>query len=155
MLVRSRCTETPLTQPRRSMLRSRLFVDGECVVIYPEGTLTRDLALWPMRGKSGAARVGLATGCPVVPVAHWGAQEILARGQRAPRLFPRRTVTVQAGAPVDLARFREQETTPEALRAATAAIMDSVVTLLAEVRQTSAPPRDGVGEEAPDRDGVG
>ena len=35
---------------------------GECVAIYPEGTLTRDPDLWPMVGKTGAARVALATG---------------------------------------------------------------------------------------------
>ena len=32
---------------------------GECVVVYPEGTLTRDPDLWPMTGKSGAARIAL------------------------------------------------------------------------------------------------
>jgi 1-acyl-sn-glycerol-3-phosphate acyltransferase len=31
---------------------------GECVVVYPEGTLRRDPDLWPMTGKSGAARIG-------------------------------------------------------------------------------------------------
>ena len=36
--------------------------DGECVGIYPEGTITRDPDGWPMRGKSGAARIALATG---------------------------------------------------------------------------------------------
>ena len=46
---------------------------GECVVVYPEGTLTRDPDLWPMRGKSGAARLALATGVPVIPVGQWGA----------------------------------------------------------------------------------
>ena len=40
---------------------------GECVVVYPEGTLTRDPAQWPMTGKSGAARIALETGCPVIP----------------------------------------------------------------------------------------
>ena len=43
---------------------------GNCIAIYPEGTLTRDPDLWPMRGKSGAARLALATGVPVVPVAY-------------------------------------------------------------------------------------
>lgn len=128
--------------------------DGECVVIYPEGTLTRSLDLWPMKGKTGAARVGLATGCPVVPVAHWGTQHILAKGQKVPRLVPPRTVTVCAGAPIDLAPYGGEEATPEMLRAATAAIMDSIVTLLTQIRQTSAPPPGGVGDQAPRRDGV-
>ena len=50
---------------------------GGCVVIYPEATLTRDPELWPMRGKSGATRIALEAGCPVIPLAHWGAQRIL------------------------------------------------------------------------------
>ena len=40
---------------------------GECVVVYPEGTLTRDPDLWPMVGKSGAARIALETGLPGDP----------------------------------------------------------------------------------------
>ena len=53
---------------------------GKGVAIYPEGTLTRDPDLWPMRGKTGAARVALETQCPVIPVATWGAHEVLAPG---------------------------------------------------------------------------
>ena len=62
---------------------------GEAVVVYPEGTLTRDPALWPMTGKTGAARIALATGCPVIPMAQWGAQRVLAPyGKRsAPRVL--------------------------------------------------------------------
>ena len=37
---------------------------GECVGVYPEGTITQDPDGWPMRGKTGAARIALATGCP-------------------------------------------------------------------------------------------
>jgi 1-acyl-sn-glycerol-3-phosphate acyltransferase len=47
---------------------------GEAIVLSPEGTLTRDPNLWPMDGKTGAARIALATKAPVIPVAHWGAQ---------------------------------------------------------------------------------
>ena len=50
---------------------------GCCVIVYPEGTATRDPDLWPMVGKTGAARLALTTGAPVIPIAHWGAQEIL------------------------------------------------------------------------------
>ena len=41
---------------------------GECIGVYPEGTITKDPDGWPMRGKTGAARIALATGCPVIPV---------------------------------------------------------------------------------------
>lgn len=52
---------------------------GGVIVIYPEGTLTRDPNLWPMVGRTGAARLALQTGAPVVPMAHWGDQELLPR----------------------------------------------------------------------------
>ena len=55
---------------------------GECVVVYPEGTLTRDPAQWPMTGKSGAARIALETGCPVIPVGQWGPQRCCCRTPR-------------------------------------------------------------------------
>ncbi|CAM5550128.1 1-acyl-sn-glycerol-3-phosphate acyltransferase OS=Streptomyces griseomycini OX=66895 GN=FHS37_006332 PE=4 SV=1 [Streptomyces griseomycini] len=61
---------------------------GECVAFYPEGTLTRDPDGWPMTGKTGAARVALQTKCPVIPVAQWGANEVLpAVRQEAGRLL--------------------------------------------------------------------
>jgi 1-acyl-sn-glycerol-3-phosphate acyltransferase len=37
------------------------------VIIYPEGTATRDPRLWPMAAKTGAARLALATGAPRDP----------------------------------------------------------------------------------------
>ena len=76
--------------------------DGECVVVYPEGTLTRDPDLWPMTGKSGAARIALETGCPVIPVGQWGAQEMLPPYAKKPDLFPRKRIAMKAGDPVDL-----------------------------------------------------
>ena len=75
---------------------------GECVAFYPEGTLTRDPDQWPMTGKTGAARVALLTKCPVIPVAQWGANELLPPYAKKPSLFPRKTHHVLAGPPVDL-----------------------------------------------------
>ena len=75
---------------------------GECIVVYPEGTITRDPDLWPMTGKSGAARIALATGCPVMPIGQWGAQELLAPYAKKPDLFPRKPITMKVGDPVDL-----------------------------------------------------
>ena len=76
---------------------------GKCVVVYPEGTITRDPDLWPMVGKSGAARIALATGAPVIPIGQWGAQKVLAPYAKKPDLFPRKLITMKVGDPVDLA----------------------------------------------------
>ncbi|MDT9593914.1 lysophospholipid acyltransferase family protein [Nocardioides zeae] len=121
---------------------------GECVVVYPEGTITRDPDLWPMTGKSGAARIALATGCPVIPVAQWGAQDVLAPYARAPRLLPRKHVTVQAGPPVDLADLLDLAAGRDGAggndaaaraREATHRIMDAVTLLLAGIRHEQPP----------------
>lgn len=112
---------------------------GECVVVYPEGTLTRDPDLWPMRGKTGAARIALATGCPVIPMAHWGAQDVLAPYAKRPHVFPPQTVTVTVGPPVDLADLMGRPITAELLAEATDRIMDSITALVAELRDEPAP----------------
>jgi 1-acyl-sn-glycerol-3-phosphate acyltransferase len=112
---------------------------GECVVVYPEGTITRDPGLWPMRGKTGAARIALSTGAPVIPVAQWGANHLLPPYQKRPRLFPRRTILVKAGDPVDLEDLRSKPLTPDVLREATTRIMDAVTAQLADLRGETPP----------------
>jgi len=112
---------------------------GACVIVYPEGTASRDPDLWPMAGKTGAARLALTTGAPVIPVAHWGAQEVLPYGSKKPRLFPRKTVQMVAGPPVDLSAYQGQRLGASTLRAATADIMADITALLAEVRQATPP----------------
>ena len=112
---------------------------GECVVVYPEGTITRQPDLWPMRGKTGAARIALSSSVPVVPVAQWGAHEILAPYTKRPHLLPRKTISMTAGRPVDLEDLRAQPLTPDVLAAATDRIMDDVTRLLEEIRGERAP----------------
>jgi 1-acyl-sn-glycerol-3-phosphate acyltransferase len=112
---------------------------GECVVVYPEGTITRDPDLWPMVGKTGAARIALSTGSPVIPTAQWGAQRILAPYAKKASFFPRKTIHVRAGDPVDLDDLRGAQLTPKVLREATDRIMAAVTTLLAEIRDEPAP----------------
>ncbi|MFC5805630.1 lysophospholipid acyltransferase family protein [Streptomyces formicae] len=114
---------------------------GECVAFYPEGTLTRDPEMWPMAGKTGAARVALLTKAPVIPVAQWGANMAMPpyAKEKKFRLFPRKTLIVQAGTPVDLSRFYGLEPTPEVLREATETIMAAITALLEDVRGEKAP----------------
>lgn len=112
---------------------------GQLVAVFPEGTLTRDPDLWPMRGKTGAARIALATGAPVVPIGQWGAHEILPRYSRRLRLWPRRTVHVQAGPPVDLDDLRGREVDADLLREATDRIMAALVAIVADLRDQSPP----------------
>ncbi|MEV6775816.1 lysophospholipid acyltransferase family protein [Streptomyces syringium] len=114
---------------------------GECVAFYPEGTLTRDPDMWPMEGKTGAARVALLTKAPVIPVAQWGANEAMPpyAKEKKLRLFPRKTLRVVAGPPVDLSAYYGKEPTAEVLREATEKIMAAITELLAELRGEPAP----------------
>ena len=113
--------------------------NGACVIFYPEATVTRDPDRWPMVAKTGAARLALSTGAPVIPVAHWGAQDVLPYGSFKPHVLPRRTVHILAGPPVDLSAFAGQPLTSETLRAATAAIMADITRLLGELRGAEPP----------------
>jgi 1-acyl-sn-glycerol-3-phosphate acyltransferase len=112
---------------------------GECVAIYPEATLTRDPELWPMVGKTGAARVALATGAPVIPIAQWGPQNVLAPYSKRLRLFPRHTMHVKAGPPVDLSEFAGRPVDAVLLHEVTDKIMASITHLLEEIRGEKAP----------------
>ena len=112
---------------------------GECVVVYPEGTLTRDPDLWPMTGKSGAARIALETGCPVIPVGQWGAQELLPPYTKTPHPFPRKHVRMLAGPPVPLDDLVALPRTQQVINAATARIMAAIVELVEELRGGEAP----------------
>ena len=132
---------------------------GECVVIYPEGTITADPDGWPMTGRPGAARLALQTGVPVVPIGQWGAQNVMP-GRRAmlPRLLPRSTMQILVGDPVELADLAEVSDLPSAAAEASLRIMDAISELVGELRQEAAPtdrydlragkriPRDWAGE---------
>jgi 1-acyl-sn-glycerol-3-phosphate acyltransferase len=112
---------------------------GACVIVYPEATCTRDPDLWPMTAKTGVARLALSTGAPVVPIAHWGAQNVLPYGSKRPHLFPRRTIRMVAGPPVDLSEFRGKPLNAATQRAATAAVMRDITGLLAGLRSEQPP----------------
>ncbi|MCW2786774.1 MAG: 1-acyl-sn-glycerol-3-phosphate acyltransferase [Marmoricola sp.] len=113
--------------------------DGACVGVYPEGTITKDPNGWPMRGKTGAARMALETGCPVIPIGQWGAQEILAPYSARPHLVPRRTARYKVGDPVDLSDLRGKALTNDVLHEATDRIMAAITTLVADLRGEAAP----------------
>ncbi|MDT7804591.1 MAG: hypothetical protein QOI78_8024 [Actinomycetota bacterium] len=107
---------------------------GECVAIFPEATFSQDPAGWPMRGKTGVARIALETGAPVIPVANWGTHHLLPGTAWFPRGLPRKTVDLVAGPPVDLSDLAGRELTRAVLEEATARIMAAVTDLLVTLR---------------------
>ncbi len=82
---------------------------GEAVGIFPEGRLTRDPMMWPERAKTGAVRLALRTGAPIVPVAMVGAHRVIGQHRVVPTLLRnlgrRPKVDTRVGAPIDIRRL--------------------------------------------------
>ena len=114
--------------------------EGKVVVIYPEGTISRDPAGWPMRSRTGVARLALSTDVPVIPTVHWGTREVLDGYNKKFRPLPRTTITVRCGEPVDLSAYRGRPIDATLLREVTDLLMTRVRDLLADVRGEVAPP---------------
>jgi 1-acyl-sn-glycerol-3-phosphate acyltransferase len=121
------------------MEAARMLVRDELgVIIYPEGSLTRDPDLWPMRGKTGAVRMALEAGVPLIPAAHWGTQHLMPRYGKGIRPFPRKHVQILFGPPVDLSEFAGK-TDQRSMTAATDKVMAAIAGLLGELRGEQPP----------------
>ena len=118
---------------------TRLIDDELAVIVYPEGTLTRDPDEWPMRGKSGAVRLALQHDIPLVPMAHWGVQRILPRYGGRLSLLPRKNVEMLVGPPIDLTPWAGR-TDAAAQAEATTVLMNEIARLLGELRGETPPP---------------
>lgn len=134
----------PVSRGRRNSAESlavaeRSLAEGNAILIFPEGTLTRDPDQWPMVGKTGVARLALSSGAPVIPVSQWGAQRIFPLHGKMLRLLPRKTVHVHAGPPVDLSDLREQPITATVLQEATTRIMRAIADGVGVLRGEPAP----------------
>ncbi|HEX4058081.1 MAG TPA: lysophospholipid acyltransferase family protein [Galbitalea sp.] len=98
--------------------------EGKALGIYPEGTRSPTGNLY--RGKTGIARMVLASGVPVVPISVSGTNEIMPKGARLPRF---RRVTVTVGDPLDFSRFHGLDNDRFILRAVTDEVMLNILAL--------------------------
>jgi 1-acyl-sn-glycerol-3-phosphate acyltransferase len=114
--------------------------DGKCVVIYPEGTTTKEPQLWPMRGKTGAARLWIRTGAPVVPIVMWGPERLFDPRTKKLRPVPRTPVSVVAGPPLDLSRWEGATANTRTLTEITDHIMLALRDMVADLRHGTPPP---------------
>jgi 1-acyl-sn-glycerol-3-phosphate acyltransferase len=118
---------------------ARALEEGKVVVIYPEGTITRDPDGWPMQSRTGVARLALTSDVPVLPLVHWGTRDVFDGYQKRFRPLPRKPIVIRCGAPVDLSAYRGRPIEAPLLREVTDLIMGEVRTLLADVRGVAAP----------------
>jgi 1-acyl-sn-glycerol-3-phosphate acyltransferase len=96
---------------------------GEIVVIYPEGTVTRDDDFWPMVAKTGVARLALLVpAAPLIPVAQWGSQDAVDWYHRRFRPLPRKSVTISIGHPVDITAYSSDRAGVEVNRSGPAGV---------------------------------
>jgi 1-acyl-sn-glycerol-3-phosphate acyltransferase len=118
---------------------------GNVIVIYPEGSVTRDPDWWPMQARTGVARLALTSDAVVLPVAQWGPQRVHDYHRKKLHLRFRAPAEYLVGEPIDLtaARAMIRDGGPlsvELLRETTDLIMSRVRDQLAELRQEPAPP---------------
>ncbi|MCQ4081564.1 1-acyl-sn-glycerol-3-phosphate acyltransferase [Streptomyces sp. RB6PN25] len=98
---------------------------GELFGIYPEGTRSPDGRLY--RGKPGGlARVALASGAPVIPVAMIDTEKIQPPGKVIPKLM---RPGIRIGKPLDFSRYRGMENDRYILRSVTDEVMYEIMKL--------------------------
>ncbi len=119
------------------------LLGGRCIGIYPEGTVGKDPDLWPMKGKTGAARLALETDVPVIPVGQWGSERFMPPHKHGFPIVlrPDHVFHVMAGDPVDFDDLRSQPLTKEVLEEATDRIIDAITVQVAVLRGEPVPTR--------------
>jgi 1-acyl-sn-glycerol-3-phosphate acyltransferase len=111
---------------------------GHTIIMFPEGTLTRDPDYWPMRGRSGAIRLAIESGVPVYPVAHHGVEKVLPRYSKNFRPSPFKKVVIQIGEQIDLSGF-EANDGPAKMAEATEIVMQAITDELRKIRSGEPP----------------
>jgi 1-acyl-sn-glycerol-3-phosphate acyltransferase len=106
--------------------------EGEAVIVYPEGTLTRNEDFTPMEGKTGIARLTLAANVPVVPMAVWGSHRAWPRAGFWSFGFGR-PIWVAAGARLDFSELRDERGDPVVLRKVTDRVMEEITRLVRDL----------------------
>lgn len=111
---------------------------GEMVMVFPEGTYSRDPDAWPMQARLGAARIALDTAVPLIPVACWGSHLLWPQASPLPHPGPGRRVMIRVGEPIRAERA-EGESTQQAAVRITTELMDAITAMLAELRGEQPP----------------
>jgi 1-acyl-sn-glycerol-3-phosphate acyltransferase len=107
--------------------------EGQAVMVYPEGTITRNTDSTPMEGRTGIARLTLVTGVPVLPIAIWGSHQVWQRGGLKSLAFGR-PIWLKAGPRIEFSQLEGRTDDPEALRVVTGTVMESLADLVEDLR---------------------
>ena len=126
---------------------AQALAEGEAVGLFPEGRLTRNPQRWPERAKTGAVRLALLSGAPIVPIAMEGAHRVV--GDKhivrtlVTNMIRRPRVITKVGSPIDVralvANDSAAEPTVEQVREAADVVMERLIDLVEELRGQTAP----------------
>lgn len=127
---------------------------GEAVGIFPEGRTTRDPDHWPERAKTGAVRLALRTGAPIVPVAMVGTHRVLDRGHPLRSIIAnvalRPKVLADVGEPIDIRALAGGDAaSPEEVRRLSDHVMAQIIGQVERLREEVAPHPSGLDAGAP------
>nr|WP_228046399.1 lysophospholipid acyltransferase family protein [Saccharopolyspora sp. HNM0983] len=149
------------TDARRSLQAAHDALQrGKVLIIYPDGTITKDPTGWPMNPKLGVAQLALRNDVPVIPAARWGTRDIYDGYNKRFRPFPRKQVTYAFGEPLDLEQYRGGEHDTAVLREVARLAMSRSRELLGGIRGEQppeafySPARKGAADQARDDDGA-
>lgn len=114
---------------------------GRIVLVYPEGTVTRDPGHWPMKPRPGIGALALSGDFPVIPVAHWGTHQVYASYTKGRRFtpLPRKDIHIVFGEPIDMTELRSRPVDARSIRDASLLIMTVVRDMVAEIRGETPP----------------
>jgi 1-acyl-sn-glycerol-3-phosphate acyltransferase len=111
----------------------RALREGELVGVFPEATISRSFV--PRDLKSGAARLALDAGVPLIPMVVWGGQRVWTSGRR-PRLRRHVPVVISVGEPIETVGA-------ESAIELTGVLRERLITLSEAVQRTYPPPKSG------------
>jgi 1-acyl-sn-glycerol-3-phosphate acyltransferase len=127
-VLRGSGDQSPLDRAREAL------TDGEVVLVYPEGTVTKRPDHLPMQGKTGIARLSLEAGVPVIPMASWGSAGIWQKTGKG-SLRPGRPIWSKVGDPIDLVARSGGASDYATLKALTVTVMDALTELVEDLRR--------------------
>ena len=119
----------------------KVLRSGHCIGIFPEGSLTRDPNQWPMRARTGAIRLALETGVPIVPLGQWGTEQVMETYESKIRPKPWHSVNMIIGKPIDMSGYADKKLSVDELVELSDDVMVEITKLVEELR----------GEKAPDK----
>ena len=92
----------------------RSLKDGEIIGIFPEGTISTSFEIKGL--KSGAVRLAIGAGVPVIPTIVWGGQRIYTKGVKPNFKRNKTPISVSFGEPIFYSRETDVEVAEAHLR---------------------------------------